>query len=160
MTKNLLRRTIQIQNFFLLNVQNWIGNHKLDYKLLCVKLHQSLLLKNCQKSRFLRVFKFFEIGMYRKRAIATEPLKIDQKFKKQKCVELNYEQLCRWMFAIRETCLEWFFQSMLQKIFFGLSQVWCFSSPSFHNFYLKTVDILMGLFKTNILVQDSYFYLF
>ena len=127
MTKNLLQleRTIQIQNFFLLNVQNWIGNHKLDYRLLSVQLHQSLLLKNCQKKRFLRVFDFFEIGIYRKRAIATEPLKIDQKFKKQKCEELNYEQLCRWTFAIRETCLEWFFQSMLQKHFFCLSQVWC-----------------------------------
>ena len=154
------KRTIQIQIFFLLNVQNWIGNHKLDYKLFCVTLHQSLLLKNCKKSHLLRVFDFFEIGIYRKRAIATEPLKIDQNFKKQKCVELNYEQLCRWMFAIRETCLELFFQSMLQNFFFGLSQVWCLSSPSFHNIYLKTVDILLGLFKTNILVQNSYFYLF
>ena len=157
MTKKLLQleSTIQIQKFFLLNVQNWIGNHKLDYKLLCVKLHQSLLLKNCQKSRFLRVFKFFEIGMYRKRAIATEPLKIDQKFKKQKCVELNYEQLCRWTFAIRETCLEWFFQSMLQKSFFCLSQVWCLSPPSFYNFFLENVNILLGFFKANVQVQES-----
>ena len=154
------KRTIQIQFFFVLNVQNWIGNHKLDYKLLCVTLHQSLFWKNCKKRRFWRVVKIVEISIYRKRAIATEPLKIDQKFKKQKCVELNYEQLCRWTFAIRETCLEWFFQSMLQKKIFGLSQVWCLSSPSFHNIYLKTVDILLGLFKTNILVQNSYFYLF
>ena len=145
------KRTIQIQFFFLLNVQNWIGNHKLDYKLLCVTLHQSLFWKNCKKRRFWRVLKILEIYIYRKRATATEPLKIDKKFKKQKCVEFNYEQLCRWTLAIRETCLEWFFRSMLEKSFFHLSQVWCLSSPPYYIFFSQNCEYLTGTF------QDEYF---
>jgi hypothetical protein len=49
--KNLLRlnEPCKFKFFFLLNMQNWIGNHKLDYKLLCVKLHQSLFWKNWEK---------------------------------------------------------------------------------------------------------------
>ena len=41
----------------------------------------------------------------------------------QKCVESNYEQLGRWTLAIRETCLERFFQSVPHKSCFRSSQV-------------------------------------